>query len=115
MSSMEVEKRKRKDDGKTNAKIGKPRGDDGGMKRVAPPLPPDEEVEEFFAIVKRIRVALNYFQRREGEPAAKPSWSPSFEREDFVGVETDPGCSHGNGKAGLDLNSDPVSDGSDSG
>ncbi|KAH6834460.1 hypothetical protein C2S53_004195 [Perilla frutescens var. hirtella] len=115
---MEVEKRKRVDDGKTNGKNGKPREDDGGLKRVAPPLPPDEEVEEFFAIVKRIRVALKYFQRRDGvrcddggEPAAKPTWSPSFRREDFDGVKTDPDVDR---KTGLDLNSDPVSDGSDS-
>lgn len=115
MSSMEVEKRKRKDDGETN---GKPREDNGAVKRAAPP--PDEEVEEFFAIVKRIRVAVKYFQRRDGvrsvggEPAAKPTWSPSFEREDFDGVKTGPEGSRGHEKTGLDLNSDPVSDAPDS-
>lgn len=115
MSSMEMEKRKREDDGETNGKNGKPRGDDGI------PLPPDEEVEEFFAIVKRIRVALKYFQKRDGDGvkcvggdmAAKPTWSPSFEREDFDGVKTNPEGSRGHEKTGLDLNSDPVPDGSD--
>ncbi|XP_057765771.1 protein NEGATIVE REGULATOR OF RESISTANCE-like [Salvia miltiorrhiza] len=117
MSSMEVEKRKRNDDGETN---GKPREDTGAQKRATPPLPPDEEVEEFFAIVKRIRVALKYFQRRDGvrcvggEAAAKPTWSPSFEREDFDGVKPDPEGSRVHEKTGLDLNSHPVSDASDS-
>lgn len=111
MSSVEVEKRKREeDDGKPN-----------GKRAPAAPLPPDEEVEEFFAIVKRIRVALKYFQRRDddgdgdgvrcmdGVPTQKPTWSPSFEPEDFDGVKTDAGCSRGREKTGLDLNADPVS------
>ncbi|KAL1553566.1 hypothetical protein AAHA92_14225 [Salvia divinorum] len=119
MSSVQVEKRKRESEGKTN---GKSREDNGGHKRPAVAPPPDEEVEEFFAIVKRIRVALKYFQKRDGDSdgvrcvgggaAAKPAWT--FEREDFDGVKTDPDGSHGHETSGLDLNSDPVSDGSDS-
>ncbi|XP_047944298.1 uncharacterized protein LOC125190918 [Salvia hispanica] len=104
MSSVQVEKRKRQGEGKS-------REDNGGHKRPAVAPPPDEEVEEFFAMVKRIRVALKYFKNRDGVrggAAAKPAWT--FEREDFDGVKTDPEGSH----AGLDLNSDPVSDGSDS-
>ncbi|KAG6412928.1 hypothetical protein SASPL_125623 [Salvia splendens] len=112
MSSVQVEKRKREGEVKTNSKS---REDNGGHKRPAVAPPPDEEVEEFFAIVKRIRVALKYFEKRDGVrggAAAKPVWT--FEREDFGGVQTDPEGSHGYETAGLDLNSDPVSDGSDS-
>ncbi|KAI3467102.1 hypothetical protein Pfo_023765 [Paulownia fortunei] len=115
---MEVEKRKREDGGKANGKRGKPREDDDCLKRV---VPGDEEVEEFFAILKRIQVAVKYFQRRnavrcteDGELAAKTPWSPSFEREDFYGVKKDPECSEENQNGGLDLNSDPASNVSDS-
>ncbi|KAG6410339.1 hypothetical protein SASPL_128397 [Salvia splendens] len=114
MSSVQVEKRKREGEGKTN---GKSREDNGGHKRTATAVaaPPDEEVEEFFAIVKRIRVALKYFEKRDGVrggAAAKTAWT--FEREDFDGVKTETEGCHGHETTGLDLNSDPVSDGSDS-
>lgn len=105
---MELEKRKRVADGEeANGKKAKVWEDDG-VKMVAPP---DEEVEEFFAILRRIQIALKYFQKRDGgrELTAAP-WSPSFEREDFEGVERIPVRQEGDQNAGLDLNSDPASD-----
>lgn len=96
---MDLKKRKRENDGEAS-----------GRKRAAPPLPGDEEVEEFFAILKRIQVATRYFQRRGnvgGDLTAKSPWNPSFQREDFDGVKTE--------SKGFDLNSDPVCDVSDSG
>ncbi|EYU29970.1 hypothetical protein ABFS82_05G032200 [Erythranthe guttata] len=113
---MELEKRKREDDGEADGKRGKARREekDDGVKEVA--VPSDEEVEEFFAILKRIHVAVEYFKKRNSgrrEPAAA-AWSPSFEREDFDGVTKDEAeCSERtqtDQNAGLDLNSDPFTD-----
>lgn len=44
----------------------------------------EEEVEEFFAILRRIRVAVKYFDEssKSVEKAAK-RWKPSSESEDF--------------------------------
>lgn len=113
---MEVEKRKRKDDGESNGKRGKSREGDHGVKEEV--VPPDEEVEEFFAILKRMQVAVKYFQSRNGGgDAAATAWSPSFKPEDFEGVKKDGNSSEETQNytnAGLDLNFDPVSDGSDS-
>ncbi|KAL0408854.1 UNVERIFIED_CONTAM: hypothetical protein Sradi_1819800 [Sesamum radiatum] len=106
---MEMEKRKRVEDGEAAAgKRGKGRREDGAVDAV----PGDEEVEEFFAILRRMQVALKYFENRNagGQSRATP-WRPAFEREDFAGVKNNP---EGNRNAGLDLNSDPASDVSDS-
>ncbi|KAL2233417.1 protein NIM1-INTERACTING 2-like [Sesamum indicum] len=116
---MDVEKRKREDDGGANiGKKAKACQDEDGVKVVV--APEDEEVEEFFAILKRIHVAVKYFRERKGgdpctdrDLTATP-WSPSFEREDFEGVKNDVESSEQNRNAGLDLNSDPGSGVSDS-
>ncbi|KAL6577682.1 hypothetical protein OROMI_010010 [Orobanche minor] len=83
---------------------GKRREDDGGVKAA----PADDEVDEFFAILKRMQVAVKYFQERDGgrrDPTVK-SWSPLFEREDFEEVKKKPDRSSGvNRNPGLDLNS----------
>ncbi|KAL0430120.1 UNVERIFIED_CONTAM: hypothetical protein Sradi_0638000 [Sesamum radiatum] len=110
---MEKEKRKRQDDGEAAGKRGAPREDNDGVQRS---VPADEEVEEFFAILKRIQVAVKYFKRRNGDRCtdegltAKPLWRPSFEREDFDGVKKEPARSEEDQNGGLDLNSDPASD-----
>lgn len=114
---MELEKRKRENEGEGNAVRRKLREDEIGRKRVAPPQPGDEEVDEFFTMLKRVQVAIKYFQRRDnvgGQSTAKSTWNPSFQREDFDGVKSDPECSREYGKGGFDLNSDPVSDAPDS-
>ncbi|KAL8531676.1 hypothetical protein ACS0TY_008318 [Phlomoides rotata] len=96
------EKRKRATE--ASGKTAKVREDDG-VKTVAPP---DEEVEEFFAILRRIQIALKYFQKRDsGRELTSAPWSPSFEREDFESVERRPEGKQG---TGLDLNSDPAFD-----
>ncbi|KAL0446892.1 UNVERIFIED_CONTAM: hypothetical protein Slati_1817100 [Sesamum latifolium] len=117
---MDVEKRKREDDGGAN--VGKKakacQDEDAAVKVVV--APEDEEVEEFFAILKRIHVAVKYFRERKGgDPCTDRDltvtpWSPSFEREDFEGVKKDVESSEENQNAGLDLNSDPGSGVSDS-
>ncbi|KAI3453022.1 hypothetical protein Pfo_009685 [Paulownia fortunei] len=109
---MELENRKRMGDGEAaDGKRGKARLDDGNDGVKGAVVPGDEEVEEFFAILRRIQVALKYFQKRNGgrELTATP-WSPSFEREDFDGVKKAPEKPEENQNAGLDLNSDPASD-----
>ncbi|TKY69363.1 hypothetical protein E2542_SST05636 [Spatholobus suberectus] len=84
------------------------------------------EIEEFYAILKRIHVAAKYFQkdddesRRRNLTAANSAWKPSFEVEDFQfqfqgddGVKKDGGvgldlCAVTDHKgSGLDLNSEP--------
>lgn len=54
----------------------------------------DVEVEEFFEILKRIRVAVEYFEkgderRREPTMVRPRAWNPSFEREDFDGFKVE--------------------------
>ncbi|CAI0552406.1 unnamed protein product [Linum tenue] len=83
---------------------------------------PEEEVEEFFAILRRIHVAVKYFERSGVEAGSLLSAGkrrrPSFEKEDFVEIggggndEAVVGdCDGGKYKgAGLDLNSDPPLD-----
>ncbi|KAK4430204.1 hypothetical protein Salat_1321100 [Sesamum alatum] len=114
---METEKRKRQDDGEAAGKRGRPWEEDDRVKKA---VPADEEVDEFYAILKRIQVAVKYFKRRNGDSStdgdltAKPLWRPSFEREDFDGVKKDPAISEEDQNGGLDLNCDPASDASDS-
>ncbi|CAI9756080.1 unnamed protein product [Fraxinus pennsylvanica] len=79
--------------------------------------PEDDEVEEFFAILRRIQVAVKYFKNRNGKidleltPAA---WSPTFKREDFEELKKEKQSvvenQNQNQNAGLDLNSDPAAD-----
>ncbi|KAL0342932.1 UNVERIFIED_CONTAM: protein NIM1-INTERACTING 2 [Sesamum angustifolium] len=110
---MEKEKRKRQDDGEAAGKRGKPREENDGVKRA---VPADEEVDEFYAILKRIQVAVKYFKRRNGDRyadgglTAKPLWRPSFEQEDFDGVKKEPASRKEDQNGGLDLNSDPAWD-----
>lgn len=112
-----MEKRKREDDGGSNVRRAKAADGEGGGAAV----PADEEVEEFFAILKRIQVAVKYFQERKDRRCAEsevtaavaPRWCPTFEREDFEGVKTEGERSEGNPSVDLDLNSDPVCDVSD--
>ncbi|XP_051144169.1 protein NEGATIVE REGULATOR OF RESISTANCE-like [Andrographis paniculata] len=107
-------KTKRLSDGETaNGKRRKAAADGG---KVAGP-PGDEEVEEFFERVKRVHVALKYFEKRnaddgrESTPSSspRPPWRPLFQPEDFAPEKPDRSPF-----AGLDLNSDPATDVSDS-
>ncbi|KAL0327006.1 UNVERIFIED_CONTAM: hypothetical protein Sangu_1778600 [Sesamum angustifolium] len=110
---------KTEDDGGDNVgKKAKACQDEDGVKRVAPPE--DEEVEEFFSILKRIHVAVKYFRERKGgdlctdrDLTATP-WSRRLKKGDFEGVKKDVESSRENQNAGLDLNSDPGSGVSDS-
>ncbi|KAK7306935.1 hypothetical protein VNO77_39576 [Canavalia gladiata] len=83
----------------------------------------ETEVEEFFAILRRIHVAMKHFQqnnasRRRKLMTAKSAWKPSFEVEDFLcqvddGLNGDRGVGYDLGvvtdrkDSGLDLNSEP--------
>uniref|UniRef100_A0A2N9GER1 Protein NIM1-INTERACTING 2 n=1 Tax=Fagus sylvatica TaxID=28930 RepID=A0A2N9GER1_FAGSY len=106
---MEAEKRKREDNGEVEVKKVKAEECNGG-KSVT-----DTEVDEFYAILRRIHVAVKYFGKDDGASREltvrkKGSWNPSFVLEDFVednGVklkddEKREGCEEGN--SGLDLN-----------
>ncbi|KAL3654402.1 hypothetical protein CASFOL_004083 [Castilleja foliolosa] len=121
---MEIQNTKRERDGGAKGKRRKPSGEDGGGggERMGPPHPPhppadDEEAENFFAILKRTQEAVNYFRGRngvrstDGDLTATPSWRPTFRQEDFDMVKKEPLRNPG---LGLDLNSDPVCDASDS-
>ncbi|KAF2311105.1 hypothetical protein GH714_019577 [Hevea brasiliensis] len=104
---MEAEKRKREDDAKSiEGEKSKEKGVVNGGEAVA-----EEEVEEFFAILRRIHVAVKYFEKNDGGKR----WKPSFEIEDFEEVN---GEVEGEKKeedsldesTGFDLNSDPPSE-----
>ncbi|KAF5745270.1 protein NIM1-INTERACTING 2-like [Tripterygium wilfordii] len=86
------------------------RGDDArlGVKTDGEQTVKEEEVEEFFAILRRIRVAVEYFNKGDskgGRDSTEKRWRPSFRKEDFEGV--DGGSSGGKRERSLDLNSDP--------
>lgn len=94
MVTMEGAKRKRGDEGESERKKGKEiREDNGGQTAT------EEEVEEFFAILRRIRVAVKYFEKRNGRgrKLREGRWLRSLELE----LESE-------SESGLDLNSDPL-------
>ncbi|XAR72359.1 hypothetical protein NMG60_11018971 [Bertholletia excelsa] len=96
---MEAEKRKQADDGEGEGK--RIKISEGNTSTAAAAEPGDGEVEEFFAILRRLHAASKYFTKghggeavRKGPPAAVARWSPSFRREDFLeadGEEEGPG------------------------
>ncbi|KAK7407540.1 hypothetical protein VNO78_09493 [Psophocarpus tetragonolobus] len=68
----------------------------------------EEEIQEFYAILKRIQVAAKHIEKQDGAwfrrrdlTAAKSAWKPSFEVEDFLFKEDD-GVKK-DGHIGLDL------------
>ncbi|OAY31308.1 hypothetical protein MANES_14G101600v8 [Manihot esculenta] len=77
---MEADKRKRKGDShSTEGDRSKEKGVVHGGEAVS-----EEEVEEFFAILKRIHVAVKYFEKNDGK-----RWKPSFMKEDFEEISGD--------------------------
>ncbi|KAA8532712.1 hypothetical protein F0562_032745 [Nyssa sinensis] len=104
-TAMEAEKRKRTEAGEVvDGKRMKAGDDDGGKTATTE----DEEVEEFFAILRRIHVAVKYFEKRNGEGGRKlAAWRPSFDREDFGIVNDVKGQNVEQKNARLDLNAEP--------
>ncbi|CAL5421562.1 unnamed protein product [Camellia sinensis] len=121
---MEAEKRKRTDDGELDGKRMRLVSEDNGIVTELDPEPEDDEVEEFYAILRRIQVAVRYFEngrggdggRRRCEVVAEgssTSSAPSFERQDFAEAEAETEAEEGRVKeveedTGLDLNADPL-------
>ncbi|KZV51820.1 hypothetical protein F511_11197 [Dorcoceras hygrometricum] len=101
---MQVEKRKRNDEGESDRNKGRVRRGDEGAKVE---IPSDEEVEEFFVMMRRMLVAVEYFKKRNGLQLTAATWIPLLEREDFGRGNAVAG---GDAKPGLDLNSDPVNE-----
>ncbi|XP_059659178.1 protein NEGATIVE REGULATOR OF RESISTANCE-like [Cornus florida] len=108
-----VDKRKRTDDREMGGKRSKAREDHDGVKMAA--TQEDEEVDEFFAILRRIHVAVKYFEKRyavpEGRRRVFTAWRPSFTWEDFEGVNgvNEPANREERPESRyLDLNSDPT-------
>lgn len=97
---MEMEKRKREDDGESNGKFPKAKREEEAA-AVAGEEDDKDEVDEFFAILKRMHVAIQYFQTRNGgrELTARSLWSQEFANE------LEPG--KGDKRPVLDLNSHP--------
>ncbi|XP_027156766.1 protein NIM1-INTERACTING 2 [Coffea eugenioides] len=123
---MEVEKRKRFDEEAVNGKKvkGSRKEADGGEKAAAAAVglkmdeadggDDDGEVEEFYAILRRIQVAVKYFEKSNGgskkNSTAAVAWSPNFEREDFEVVNGVNSQERVEDNVGLDLNADPDPD-----
>ncbi|XP_031101169.1 NRR repressor homolog 1-like [Ipomoea triloba] len=112
---MGVEKRKRLNDVEVPGKKARaaPAPENDG-KTNNPVAAEEEEVEEFFAILRRIQVAVKYFGKVNGESggggrkataemAVRP-WNPSFRREDFEEIAEAPETVV---NTGLDLNTEP--------
>ncbi|KAI9077430.1 hypothetical protein K1719_040633 [Acacia pycnantha] len=100
---MDLEKRKREGDDDAEKMI------TNKKKATEPEEEDEEEVEEFFAILRRIRVAVQYFDRAHGSGrslTAKP-WEPSFQADDFQGDDGVKDLTD-DSNSGLDLNSEPV-------
>ena len=111
---MEAEKRKRSDDVEADGKRARVGEHHGAVTE-----PKDDEVEEFFAILRRIREAVENFKKGNGDRGRREltgkrttsRWSPSFKREDFEEVDDGvKGPGEVEGHAGLDLNADPDSE-----
>lgn len=117
---MNAEKRKRGDNEEQGGKSKRTKGNEvnGGL------TVKDDEVDEFFAILKRIQVAVKYFDKRNGgtRKLTEKGWRPRFEAEDFDGdngVNNTDNNENNGGKSkteeaaeeisGFDLNSDPAS------
>ncbi|KAL6538952.1 hypothetical protein OROMI_025278 [Orobanche minor] len=72
-----------------------PKDDDDRRKRVAPPQPQDEEVNQFWDRVGKTQQAADFLRRNgvrptAGDATAASSWIPKFWVEDFDGVNKDP-------------------------
>lgn len=69
----------------------------------------EKEIEEFFAILRRLHVALRYLHKTDSSPATATTtatsavWKPTFEPQDFQDQ-----LSHSTTDSGFDLNSEPT-------
>ncbi|XP_070043229.1 uncharacterized protein LOC142178498 [Nicotiana tabacum] len=115
---MEVQKRKCLHDGEIEVKKQIKTEKNDGKSTAAAEAVEDDEVEEFYAILRRIRVAVKYFEKGNADrggasrklTVATP-WNLALRTEDFkevVGVKEEEEKVEDN--AGLDLNIDPVID-----
>nr|DAD35335.1 TPA_asm: hypothetical protein HUJ06_005975 [Nelumbo nucifera] len=104
---MDSDKRKRQENGGVEDRRTRAREDDnGGGKQTAT----EGEVEEFFAILRRIRDAVKY---RDKGKKNHDAWRPRFEWEDFEEVKVkvkEKKDERVEENVVLDLNADPVSD-----
>ncbi|KAJ4972615.1 hypothetical protein NE237_005789 [Protea cynaroides] len=89
---MEMEMRKRSDEGKAEGRKKRVKEEKGEQPVEEMEKATEEEVEEFYAILRRIHQVQRYFGKRkggEGEGATKKKggiWKPSFQWEDFEEV-----------------------------
>ncbi|GKD01755.1 protein NIM1-interacting 2 [Tanacetum coccineum] len=69
----------------------------------------DAEVDEFFAILKRLQTGFDYLRSKGVDGSCSGSWNPAFELEDFGQV--DDGVRKANDNVvGFDLNVDPTTE-----
>ncbi|KAM6562054.1 hypothetical protein CsatB_022052 [Cannabis sativa] len=112
---MEKGKRKRRTDGDVIEKKGKSEEIIGGKTTTTTVTATEDEVEEFFAILKRIHVAANYFKNKNGgnrELTAKTWRAVVKGQSDAMVLDGDNGVddeteSINDNRRGLDLNLEP--------
>lgn len=120
---MEREKRRREDSREGEGK--RTAGEDVNAVAGRTQTVTEDEVEEFYAILRRIHVAVKYFEKvnnKSRRNVTDTGWMPRFEAEDFDehngannasannnGGQTEEGVEAGEEDSGLDLNSDPTS------
>ncbi|KAJ8570138.1 hypothetical protein K7X08_006715 [Anisodus acutangulus] len=104
--SMEVQKRKCLDDGEIETKKQKKTEKYDGMAEET--AVEENEVEEFYAILRRTRVAVKYFQKGNGNSdSGRKLTVETLLKEDFGEVNGVKVQERTEDNAGLDLNADP--------
>ncbi|KAJ4961230.1 hypothetical protein NE237_021140 [Protea cynaroides] len=108
---MEMEKRKRSQNGDSEGRRTRAKEDKGDLTAdkkettttTATATATEEEVEEFFAILRRVHEVVRYFGKGKngggGEGVGKNGlgrgWNPSFQWEDFEDVQGNPHVNNG--------------------
>ncbi|KAG5522605.1 hypothetical protein RHGRI_034681 [Rhododendron griersonianum] len=112
-------KRKRAADGEAGGGGGSRRRKEREAKAeaaAAEPMPTDEEVDEFFAILRRMHAAAKYFEKGRGNAAGRKltgRWATALEAEVLAGVNgavkaaEESAFGARKNRAALDLNSVP--------
>ncbi|XP_018627473.1 protein NEGATIVE REGULATOR OF RESISTANCE-like [Nicotiana tomentosiformis] len=112
---MEVQKRKCSVNGEIEAKKQKKTAKDDGRNKAAVAVAEaeDDEMEEFYAILRRIRAAVKYFEKgnaggvSDRKMTAGTPWNLTFRPEDFQEVDGVKVQDRVESNATLDLNADP--------
>ncbi|XP_030447435.1 protein NEGATIVE REGULATOR OF RESISTANCE-like [Syzygium oleosum] len=105
-------RRKREDDGGASVGKKRPKGPESSAEgEQAEVAATDEEVEEFFTILRRIHAAVRYFEKgKRGEGSRRLTLSELEALPEEEEEEDDDGAPRRSDDPGLDLNCEPSSE-----